>query len=180
MNHINSKEQLSKEEIEFFKNGTPKAAKIMTILQCFFGGCLGIVYFIIFIVGIVKWMLSKYAIEYLLAMAGMAIVLAILAIIMILCMREINSRNRKLYQALLDGKYCIIHTTVKDVKTFYINKHGKGWPIAKKYYVCTRPNEKVWPVSEKEARQVKMGDKIKVLIISADVFGYSVCYGKAE
>lgn len=67
-----------------------------------------------------------------------------------------------------------------DVKTFYINKHGKGWPIAKKYYVCKRPNEKVWPVSEKEARQVKTGDKIKVLIISADVFGYSVCYGKAD
>lgn len=157
--------QLTKEEIENFKYGLPGDRKILNILTAaFFAGSGAWLAFLFYNFFCEVWKGEKVYAEMIESFIGSAFMLCVLAVVFVGCRAVINRRNNKIYQCIKDGEYTLIIDSIM-AKEFRYEGSGRS-RYRVDFYKCPEINGEVTPISPKQFRHAKVGDKLKVVVVN--------------
>lgn len=162
--------QLTKAEIDNFKYGLPGDRRILnTLTAVFFGGSAA--WFVFLFYRFFYEVREKgEVIELLIGL----IIFCVLTAIFLVCRTSINRRNNKIYQCLKNGEYTLIVSSIA-AKDFRYEGSGKS-KYRVDFYKCPEIKGEVTPVSTKQFRCARAGDKLKVVVVSK----MHVIYGIVE
>lgn len=152
--------RLTKAEVNCFKHGLPGERKILNGLSVVFGFSWG-TFMIWLLYTLFSEFLNNKKVDETIIM--LLLLFSGLAIIFIVCMKWINKRNERIYQSLKKGEYRLIVSTIT-AKDFRYQGSGKSKYIVE-FYKCAEINGEITPVSKKQFRHAKVGDRIKVVMI---------------
>ncbi|MDE5908398.1 MAG: hypothetical protein K2H52_06650 [Lachnospiraceae bacterium] len=165
--------QLTKAEIDNFKYGLPGDRKILNILTVvFFGGSAA--WFVFLCNRLFCELREKAEVEVIASSIGLIIIFCILTAIFLLCRTIISRRNNKIYQCLKNGEYTLIVSSIT-AKDFRYEGAGKS-KYRVDFYKCPEIKGEIMPVSPKQFRRARVGDKLKVVVVSK----MHVIYGIVE
>ncbi len=166
--HYTDESKLSIKEIEYFKKGTPEMGVTLLILKLAFGISWGI------------WMLFlgyeiflHYGKEDCKDILVLFAVFLVLGIVFILSSGYLLKKNKQLYEAVKAGQYRVILTTISRKDYYYLTAGRRMFLVKVRYYECPDVNGKIFPITIKQYKKAKEGDRLKVITVyhSNETFG---------
>lgn len=153
-------QQLTKAEMNCFKHGLPGERRILNGLTAVFGVSWTAVMIFVLYCFFAEWESDK-------RIDKDTVILAIgfvgAAVFFIVCVTCINKRNEKIYQSLKNGEYRVIISSVAAKDSRY---QGSGKSMYRvDFYKCPEIKGEITPVSSKQFRHAKEGDRMKVVMI---------------
>lgn len=152
--------RLTEKEVNDFRNGLPGDRKIMKGLLIVFWLPWGLWMLFLFHENFKNLQTDQKADADLL---GLFLGFGALAVVVAVCTKIINQRNRGIYQKLKNGEYRLIVSTVL-AKDFRYQGSGKSRHLVE-FYRCPEIQGEITPISQKQFRRAKAGDTLKVIII---------------
>lgn len=165
MEHEN---KLTNREINYFRHGLPGHARIMTALKWIFAVSGGV--WLLFLTKTASDHLRKG--KSIATDLGLLLMWAGLAALMCFCVRSINKRNDKIYHMLKNGEYKLIVTKIEKKEIRYLGS-GRNKSIVY-FYQCSGVRGEVTPVFQKQYKNARPGDDIKVILIDKLYVAYGI------
>lgn len=164
------KEKLTEKETNMFKHGLPDDRKVMTGLKIFFGiGWSAVLVFLIWNIVCEMWNKTIGNWDF-----SMLFIWIVMGSIVFICCIFIDKRNDKIYAALKKGEYEIIITG--DFKKDFRYLRIGNCHVAVDFYVCPQFKGEITPISKRQFKNAKIGDKLKIVILPT----LHVAYGIVE
>lgn len=157
--------QLTKAEIDNFKYGLPGDRKILNALTAaFFAGSGAVLVFLCYHFFCEARNGEKTNAEMIRSFIVPVFVFCVMAAIFLVCRTAINRRNNKIYQCLKNGEYTLVVSSISEINFRYQGSGKHKYRVD--FYKCPEINGEITPISQRQFRRAKEGDKLKVVVVS--------------
>ncbi len=157
--------QLTKAEMDNFKYGLPGDRKILNALTAaFFAGSGAWLVFLCYHLFCEGRNGEKTNAEMIRSFIVPVLVFCVMAAIFLVCRAAVNRRNNNIYQCLKNGEYTLIVSSISEINFRYQGSGKHKYRVD--FYKCPEINGEITPISQRQFRRAKEGDKLKVVVVS--------------